>query len=711
MFEFGEENEEFATIILSEFDMESVLESQTGLLAKFEAYCRSRAQYEATDMFSQTWRQEGDTWRLLRELLAVRLDGSIKKSSTDDRLLFPTDALLASTMTSERLNEHIVVKTWLEQTAPPFQPVELRTGYLPHTHQHLRAVKTTATDAVVSELDPDAPLRQNKRLAMEDQRYEAEVLRTMFGYVRRGQMSLAHDLCLQCNQPWRAASLNGGLLRIDPFLDNLENDSSLAGNTNRMLWKATCYQLALNASETFERAIYALACGDVANALPVCSTWEDHVWLRYNALLESRIDQWLSNTRGLALSGHNLSLPLPHCDLSPDDVFESLLKSEDPQLCYEANEPFHIIQAHLILDKLDLMFEGLRSQLEALERNEEIAPILHLPHVLRFNAHLILFLRMVGVLGHSRDTDYILAKFIEMLQAANKGNLVPAYTEFLPADMQVETLSKYLETVDEEMAVRQEYVQLGAHYNLDMSSICRATVQNTFRRGSILDFLGPEVPSVFLCGVDDVVPDADAVQIRALEWLVFDDGQFEDFLDHANLLIRRLLIMGHVQSVKLLLDTFPIDPNAPHLPSAGNVGRLATLIRERVQYDLLIQCFCLHTQWTCLFYRDKPKTDKKPSHKTLDWSLKVKNSTLELVRRFELLLGGDIFGTLEEAEAELPDGFAPQRNLELSILRSVYLPELVMWLHQVLFQTREIIPRYCFYCFYSLAKVMSNFCG
>ena len=38
------------------------------------------------------------------------------------------------------------------------------------------------------------------------------------------------------------------------------------------------------------------------------------------------------------------------------------------------------------------------------------------------------------------------------------------------------------------------------------------------------------------------------------------------------------------------------------------------------------------------------------------------------------------------------DSVASQRTLEMEIIKGIYVPELVMWMHQILIQTHRIIP-------------------
>lgn len=86
-------------------------------------------------------------------------------------------------------------------------------------------------------------------------------MRTLYEYVRTGQLDLALDLCRQSDQSWRAASLSGGRLWFDPALapddqefedvdamDEEVLEKRARGNLNRRLWKGMCRKIAANVS-------------------------------------------------------------------------------------------------------------------------------------------------------------------------------------------------------------------------------------------------------------------------------------------------------------------------------------------------------------------------------------------------------------------------------------------------------------------------------
>ena len=120
---------------------------------------------------------------------------------------------------------------------------------------------------LVQSLDPDSIFRldadnqTDSQLEAEDLAYEKALLRSLFEYVRVGEIDRAIDMCRQSDQSWRAASLRGGTLYSDPILNTLkcsqdEDDfdqaetypAVICGNINRSLWKFMCRKIASNVS-------------------------------------------------------------------------------------------------------------------------------------------------------------------------------------------------------------------------------------------------------------------------------------------------------------------------------------------------------------------------------------------------------------------------------------------------------------------------------
>lgn len=68
---------------------------------------------------------------------------------------------------------------------------------------------------MVTSLDPDAPIRENRPLADLDKEDETRLLLNVFANIRAGKLEEAQRLCKESGQAWRAASLEGWRLYHD----------------------------------------------------------------------------------------------------------------------------------------------------------------------------------------------------------------------------------------------------------------------------------------------------------------------------------------------------------------------------------------------------------------------------------------------------------------------------------------------------------------
>ncbi|CAK9300868.1 unnamed protein product, partial [Gordionus sp. m RMFG-2023] len=109
---------------------------------------------------------------------------------------------------------------------------------------------------MVSELDPDAPTRQNKILAPLDMEYEDRLLKQIFMCVRCGQFEKIEEICRNSGQDWRADTLKGWKLFHDRNVtssreedgggggeEDFGENGGIDGNLNRILWKNVCWKM------------------------------------------------------------------------------------------------------------------------------------------------------------------------------------------------------------------------------------------------------------------------------------------------------------------------------------------------------------------------------------------------------------------------------------------------------------------------------------
>lgn len=59
------------------------------------------------------------------------------------------------------------------------------------------------------EIDDDGPQRQKRRLQPQDSDSNRQITKSLFNFVRRGQIKEAIKMCELCDEPWQSAGLYG----------------------------------------------------------------------------------------------------------------------------------------------------------------------------------------------------------------------------------------------------------------------------------------------------------------------------------------------------------------------------------------------------------------------------------------------------------------------------------------------------------------------
>jgi nuclear pore complex protein Nup107 len=245
-----------------------------GLLRKSLSSHKIQAEYFRAKQFPQTtatsqwWALEVRLWDLVRRLYEFR--SNIKNQQTHSA----EDA---------NLEETRIILTWLMDTAPRItEPEYIQSNRWFTTRENIKMQKVTGrqntlNDSIVSELDPDATLRQGKGLVTEDEDNERKLMKQVFAYLHIGDIKGAQQVCRDSNNHWLAASLSGN--SVDPT--KLNNN-----------WRKMCFQLARQPQvDRYERAVYGVVCGDLDSVVPVCESWEDQLWAHFNAIYLWKLEE------------------------------------------------------------------------------------------------------------------------------------------------------------------------------------------------------------------------------------------------------------------------------------------------------------------------------------------------------------------------------------------------------------------------------------
>ena len=241
-------------------EYESICNNQVNILGKI-VYRATPGQQKFSKTASVLWllKQEMVTWRLLSSLYRDRI-----QSALEDETAFDITVLNASEKTSvdnlfqkdALVRQSQLVVDWLESIAKDeignfSDNIEFyaKSVYWENTLHILKQRQLStyigSSRPLVTELDPDAPIRQKLPLDDLDREDDARLLKYLFTLIRAGMTDEAQRLCKRCGQAWRAATLEGWKLYHDPNINGVGNEvQPVEGNPYRCIWKICCWRMA-----------------------------------------------------------------------------------------------------------------------------------------------------------------------------------------------------------------------------------------------------------------------------------------------------------------------------------------------------------------------------------------------------------------------------------------------------------------------------------
>ncbi|XP_035671909.1 nuclear pore complex protein Nup107-like [Branchiostoma floridae] len=667
--------------------------------------------FQLTLTVLQLLQQEKCTWRLLFSMYKDRIQSEFSESEA-----MMTD-LVNNNVSERKIVEALfdreastrqsqLVIDWLERNAADevvdfYEKVEFYSQSVCwentlHTLQQGTGL-AQGSRALVTEMDPDAPIRQQRLLADLDKEDEVRLLKYIFTYLRAGQLEEAQRLCRKCGQSWRAATLEGWRLYHDPNMEGVSSElAPVEGNPNRDVWKTVCWRMAQDEHvHMYERAIYAALSGNLKELLPACESWEDWLWAYYKVMVDSRVEQEIRTVRG---DRPLEPLPPAYWDkvLTPEAIFKELQSSPHDGVKSEAEEPFHTIQKYIILGDVDGLIETMSEWI-----NGDSSPHQHL---VRFMAHLVLFFRSIGV--HTKDElcTAILEHYVRTLIDAGETQLVAFYTATLPLDRQVLLYAHFLERV-EEHAERQMCLELAEEAGLDIPTITKTVVENIRTRDQGDFKVGVEITAA----LEAATSEDDRRKIRAIDWLVFDESQRAEALKQSNAVMRTFLAMKKHTAAKEVFAKIPtgsvdvinrqwqIQNGSAPLPAEDD-----NAIREYICIQTYIMAHDEFNDWFSHFHHNKPQRPKlqeganftekvKHEHREQEykvelsrWHHTLSSQTEEVVTKiYNVLLFPDGWMVDQRMESLEDEG----RTHQLDLLRQLCLPTMCLLLHTILHQT------------------------
>ncbi|KAJ1163105.1 hypothetical protein NDU88_003568 [Pleurodeles waltl] len=698
------------------------------LVQDYEAACREQVKIlekivkrvpSAHLKFSKTasilWllQQEMVTWRLLTSLYKDRI-----QSALEDETMFEIAAPNASEKTvveklfqrDSLVRQSQLVVDWLESIAKDgvgdfSDNIEFyaKSVYWENTLHTLKQRKMSTYIGggrpLVTELDPDAPVRQKMPLDDLDREDDNRLLQYLFTLIRAGMTDEAQRLCKRCGQAWRAATLEGWKLYHDPNINGGSELEPVAGNPYRGVWKACCWRMADDEQfNRYERAIYATLSGNLKQLLPVCNSWDDTVWAYFRVMVDCLVEQEIRTSVMTTQEPEELPRDYMDTNWTLEKVFDELQATEKKRVLEENKEHYHVIQKFIILGDVDGLMDEFS---EWLSREGKLL----LGHLLRFMTHLILFFRTLGVQTKENVSVEVLKAYIEVLINGKHTDLIAFYVSHLPQELSISQYAAFLENVTE-LEQRYHCLELAKEAGLDVATITKTVVENIRKRDA-----GEFAHHDLAPALDSGTTEDDLLKIHAIDWLVFDPAQRAEALKQSNAIMRNFLATKKHEAAKEVFAKIPQDSIAEIYNQWEEQGMESELpaeddnaIKEHLCIRAYLEAHETFNEWFKHMnsapqkptlvgqasFTEKVAHEHRESKYELDFSIWkgiLDNLTIDVKEKmYNVLLfvnGGWMVDVREDAEDD------PERAHQMSLLRRLCLPMMCFLLHTVLHNTKQ----------------------
>jgi nuclear pore complex protein Nup107 len=548
----------------------------------------------------------------------------------------------------------------------------------------------------VKSLDPDAPHRENLPLHDLDMDDQKRLTKFIFNCIRQGKIDEAQNLCEHCGQPWQAALLEGWRLFHDPNYDSIENKDikmPVEGNPRRDLWKRCAFMMADSRKlDDYTKAVVGSFCGHLESLSNVCGeSWWDLLWAYLKVQIDIRVE---SEIRSCCARNYS-EMPSKYWDgkMSLERIFSELDGNKNSSVKTAAKSSFATIQKLLILDDIT----ALLSHMNEVINNDDTTP-----QMLRFYAHLVLFIRQIGRNHQEAIGDRIIRAYVQCLIQIGDPQLVAFYTAALPNAHQVQIYSEFLESVSE--SSRRNCMEEAKSHGLDIEYIAKVTVeriQNVMENPNDAKLLTGEISEL------------DKKKISSLDFLLFDQDQRGELLWQANAMIRYFMAQRKIEAVKKAFTMVPTDSIQLLVQFYGGKNKLPQKaecsIREYLCHQTYLAAIDGYNEWVEFFYNKKPKPPQSSAGRNfaekaasehqelmykqeLDrWKNVLKEqtaSTKELL--YNVLMFPDkgwlVDGDEVHMEYSSDDDVTvwENRKIQMDNLRKIHIPDIVALLHKIL---------------------------
>jgi nuclear pore complex protein Nup107 len=347
------------------------------------------------------------------------------------------------------------------------------------------------TEPLVTQLDPDAPTRQDRSLEKPDDYYDRSLWLACFAMVRRGMSwEEIRDWCEAHKEGWRAVTFGMAV-------EKQESKTGLSGPQAGLLWRQMCLAAARHTGyDIYQRAVYGLLAGDIKSVDLACRTFDDLTYARYNALLIRSFEEFLQKSYGSRFStALNQKFPALNSTLTEEELdihpSEYIYKITNNPICVkEAKDPIKIIQASIIGDDFQRLITHL-GVIMAYRANKDhpsrlLPPLSEYPFNPRYECiaddfdAIRLVVHIFAVYEYSgyhfpsdiRDgiIENVLVAYMDFLRLQRKIELIPTYIGLLEEDRRHTSLAVILADITDRQE-QETLVKLIMEQEINMARI------------------------------------------------------------------------------------------------------------------------------------------------------------------------------------------------------------------------------------------------
>lgn len=573
-------------------------------------------------------------WKLAEDLLGFRMS---EFDSIPKVYPFSSNAVVQERFLRKHpeSRENWIILAWLQDSLDsPAEPNELRGVKWMYTKNQIKQQKMRGrftgnvptrssglsmgnSGEIVTELDQDAPLRQGKAIAEEDEEFDRELHRYVFELLRARKYDEAISVCESTGNWNLKLSIKGTSEYIDPDIDGpvLGYEGAGQGIERKALWRRMCYQLTQNTNlDKYERGIYGILSSDLNSVLALSNSWETQLLAYMGHIVTADAEKSLTSAGRLDSSV--LSLEIPDTRISSANrVLDVLAHSADPVVKQQSENLLRNLVGAVINNSVHLLVDQLADELDRIMAGVVTnSDITENPSILRVSTHLILFLKQIGMSpGNDKSVSTVIRSYVELLCHKSKTPLVPIYISYLPDDIAVDTYSFLLANISDP-EVRSEQLQLARKYRLNVEDAVRAAVDRVFSENS--QYYQPSDETDLSSEVSDI----DRRVYRASEWFT-DAGLLPDAVHSAVHVFRQFLSCGRVESTREYGNR--INPSqlikkydALTVTRGDTLGQVTEPEKlELLEYERLVKCLNHIAAWDQHYKPVVENGDKQASSK------------------------------------------------------------------------------------------------